>query len=322
MLNVNSLIKPITGSLAKVSHTLLTNKYTAPVANYIVNNGSTILTIGGIVLNGVAIYQMFKKAPEIQKTIDEGKVEVETIINNAEADPNATEEYVKKEVIKSKKNTAIRCLRVLAPVIAIFLTGNLCAVGSCAVLQHENNKVTKLLENEIAAFATYRSAVIDKYGNEEDQKLRYKNNVKLIDEIDPKTGEVTKKEIFEFEPDLSDRNLIRVSIRTNSWSCDKEIMKKQIRLKLASLNDTLRWKGFLFKGEIQELFDDDYTDDSFTTGYIYAPDRRDHFGTSVVDCVIHEPTDSFGDYWLTFNFDTKPINAYIPRLKAYQRGDI
>lgn len=316
-----NITKSITNSIAKIGHTLLTNKWTARPANFVNNNAPTILTVGGIVLNGIALYQALKKGPEVKQIIEESKAETETVIANLDNDPNVSEKEAKTVVINTKRNHIVRCLKALAPVIAIAMAANAMSVGACAIANHRLNTTTLLLENEIGAFAAYRNAVVEKYGADEDKKLRYGETTKVVTNVDPATGEVTsEEEVNTWVPDPTDRNLIKVGIDGGLWSPDPASVSRQIRCKVASLNDQLERTGFVFKGTIQNYLDAPYTLDSFTTGYIFAKERPDHFGMSKIDYKIHYPADSLGDYWVEFNFDKKPINKYIPHLLAYQRG--
>lgn len=122
------------------------------------------------------------------------------------------------------------------------------------------------------AFADYRQRVTDKYGEEEEKKIRYNLKEETIEttQIDEKTGkEKTKKEKV-FVSDGQGSMYARYITRSNpNYQNNDEFMRDWVELQARHLDDTLRARSerFLTLNEAYRAYDIPGCNDGIITGW-------------------------------------------------------
>lgn len=149
------------------------------------------------------------------------------------------------------------------------------------------------------AFSNYRSAVVEKYGQEIDEAFRYGITTEKIEGEDGKKKEVTvvdrdrtSEYIFDFGPD------------NQNWVGNYEHNLFFLTGHQNIFNDMLRARGHVFLSEVLDGLGIPRTPASIVTGWLYDPERKKGGeGDNFIDFGIKDLYESNGYILLDFNVD-------------------
>ena len=184
---------------------------------------------------------------------------------------------------------AVRVARLYAPA---FIVG----AASITMLTKSHNTLIKRNAALSAAytaldngFREYRGRVIEKYGKEEDERLRYGhetetikkgNKTTKIDRFDPKTGASIYARFFdEYNP---------------NWGRDPEISKVFLLHMQNYANDTLLARGHLFLNEVYDMLGFDHSQAGAVVGWI-----------------LNEKGDNYVDFGVFNDDDNERIRDFV-----------
>lgn len=276
--------------------------------------------IVGMVAGAVCACTETPKAIEVIEEAKETRVKVEEVHNNPDQYPEYTEKDYKKDKLLCYIQPAGKLLKVYSPAIII---GSL----SIASLLTSHNLMRKRLIGVAAAYAAldktfkeYRQRVVDKYGEEEDYRLRYnvvetgekikimdKNgkskNVKLLGpNID--NGMSCYARLYDEENVPTEFNRLNYDLNVSKIEATKRYFNDKLRIqKRVFLCDLLYALGY------DENYDpdiyDEYWDMAHHVGWTYDP-KRDDIDNYIEIKILNFNPEIDGDmrdpaFWIDFN---------------------
>ena len=238
-----------------------------------------------------------KATLKVNEITDEAKENIEKIHvaldkGYTEAGEEYTEEDSKKDLTITYIQTGVKLARNYAPAIVL---GSL----SAASIITGHNMLRKRYIATAAAytlidksFKDYRGRVVERFGKELDQELRYNIKAKEVEEIevDEKGKEkVVKKTINVIDPnDVSDYAKFFCE-GCHGWSKDPEFNLMFLKRQQAWANELLKSRGHLFLNECYDLLGIDRTQAGNVVGWIY--DKEHPNGDNYVDFGIYDIDD-------------------------------
>lgn len=248
-----------------------------------------------------------KATLKVNEITDEAKVNIDKIHialdkGVTEAGEEYTEEDSKKDLTITYIQTGVKLAKNYAPAIAL---GSL----SVASILTGHNMLRKRYIATAAAytlidksFKDYRGRVIERFGKELDQELRYNIKAKEVEEIevDEKGKEkVVKKMVREADPNAISDYAFFFCEGCHGWSKDPEFNLMFLKRQQAYANDLLKSRGHLFLNELRDMLGLGRTQAGNVVGWIY--DEKNPNGDNYVDLGLmnqdDERTRAFVNGW-------------------------
>lgn len=227
---------------------------------------------------------------ETKETID--KIHVALEKGQTEAGQEYTEEDSKKDLTLTYIQTGVKLAKNYAPAIVV---GSL----SVASILTGHNMLRKRYIATAAAytlvdksFKDYRGRVIERFGKELDQELRYNIKAKEVEEIevDEKGKEkVVKKIVKEADPKAISDYAFFFCEGCLGWSKDPEFNLMFLKRQQDWANDVLKSRGHLFLNEVLDELGVQRTKAGNVVGWIY--DEKNPVGDNYVDFGIYDMDD-------------------------------
>jgi hypothetical protein len=170
----------------------------------------------------------------------------------------------------------IAVAKLYAPAVIIGVASVTMLTKSHSVLTKRNAALSAAYTALDNGFRDYRARVVEKYGKDEDDRLRYgfeveksKEGTKTVkvERVNPETGASIYAVFFdEFNP---------------NWSKDPEINKLFLRSQQNYLNDLLHARGHLFLNEVYDSLGFDHSQAGAVVGWILSPDGDNYVDLGV-----------------------------------------
>ena len=144
--------------------------------------------------------------------------------------------------------TGVKVVRLYAPAIGVGLLSIAALTKSNAILTQRASALAAAYTALDKGFREYRARVIDKYGEEEDQKFRY--GIEEVEVIDPVTNEKSVKLTVPGEPSIYARFFDPSS---SSWSKEPEYNFIFLKAQQNYANDILHARGHVFLNDVYDL---------------------------------------------------------------------
>lgn len=225
-----------------------------------------ICVVSGIVCGGAALVMVgvrtWKKKDDLQKDISLVKDRMDTIKGAKE---NNNQELVKserKELVKQGGTLAKDLVKTywIPALLGVSSAGLIW--GGRTMLRRELSAVTSAYALLMESYKQYRQRVIDDVGIEKDQE--YMHGIKMVDAVDEKTGEVTRRAIVDKSKSISpysvwwcegefDDETGEWIWRNGMWRDNALMNESTLRCVQNAANDLLRANGFVFLNQVREM---------------------------------------------------------------------
>ncbi len=225
-----------------------------------------ICVVSGIVCGGAALVMVgvrtWKKKDDLQKDISLVKDHMDTI--------KGAKENNNQELVKSERKELVKQSGSLAKdLVKTYWIPALLGVGSAGLiwggrtmLRRELSAVTSAYALLMESYKQYRQRVIDDVGIEKDQE--YMHGIKMVDAVDEKTGEVTRRAIVDKSKSISpysvwwcegefDDETGEWIWRNGMWRDNALMNESTLRCVQNAANDLLRANGFIFLNQVREM---------------------------------------------------------------------
>lgn len=225
-----------------------------------------ICVVSGIVCGGAAFVMVgvrtWKKKDDLQKDISLVKDRMDTI--------KGAKENNNQELVKSERKELVKQGGALAKdLVKTYWIPALLGVGSAGLiwggrtmLRRELSAVTSAYALLMESYKRYRQRVIDDVGIEKDQE--YMHGIKMVDAVDEKTGEVTRRAIVDKSKSISpysvwwcegefDDETGEWLWRNGMWRDNPLTNESTLKCLQNSANDLLRANGFVFLNQVREM---------------------------------------------------------------------
>lgn len=202
------------------------------------------------------------------------------------------DEYVPEseaDETRAKVHVALSVAKLYAPAFIVGAASITMLTKSHSVLVKRNAALSAAYTALDNGFREYRGRVVEKYGQEEDDRLRYGhetettkkgNKTTKVDRFDPKTGASIYARFFdEYNP---------------NWGRDPEISKVFLLHMQNYANDTLLARGHLFLNEVYDMLGFDHSQAGAVVGWI-----------------LNEKGDNYVDFGVFNDDDNERIRDFV-----------
>lgn len=202
------------------------------------------------------------------------------------------DEYVPEseaDETRAKVHVALSVAKLYAPAFIVGAASITMLTKSHTALVKRNAALSAAYTALDNGFREYRGRVVEKYGQEEDDRLRYGhetettkkgNKTTKIDRFDPKTGASIYARFFdEYNP---------------NWGRDPEISKVFLLHMQNYANDTLLARGHLFLNEVYDMLGFDHSQAGAVVGWI-----------------LNEKGDNYVDFGVFNDDDNERIRDFV-----------
>lgn len=232
-----------------------------------------ICVVSGIVCGGAALVMVgvrtWKKKDELKKDYDS----IKAVTTTEKIDENGKkfiEKISYKELVEDDKKLLWNYRKTFArDLIKTYWIPALLGVGSAGLiwggrtmLRRELSAVTSAYALLMESYKQYRQRVIDDVGIEKDQE--YMHGIKMVDAVDEKTGEVTRRAIVDKSKSISpysvwwcegefDNETGEWIWRNGMWRDNALMNESTLKCVQNAANDLLRANGFIFLNQVREM---------------------------------------------------------------------
>jgi len=231
----------------------------------------TVLIVGGIVGVAYSAYKAAEVTPEAKEVVEEFKEEREAIETK-----DISEEEKREEVISVYKTTGSELIKLYAKPVVVGAFSVAMIFVSHGMLTKQVATLTTACASLDTMYKNYRKNVIDKYGTEEDFRLR--NNIKTVEVEETETTEKgrkkkVKKEIETIESLPEYSPFTRFFDESNpNFTKDASYNKWWLGKQQEYLNQRLRGQGYLLLNDVLDTLGYKTCREGCVYGWIWDPD--------------------------------------------------
>lgn len=258
-----------------------------------------LLVAFGAVSTVAGVVMACKATLKVNDVVDEAKTSIEKIHTAAETGltPGGqpyTPEDSKKELAIVYTQTGVKLVRLYIPAVFALTAGIGCMLTSHGILRKRNAALAAAYAAVDKGFKEYRNRVVEKFGKEVDQELRYNLQQKEIETtvVDENGKEkVVKETVTVVGPDLGSPFGRFFDETCPDWSKNAEYNRMFLHAQQQWANDKLVTQKYLFLNDVYKALGMDESEAGQVVGWIYDPENPNHKGDNYVDFGIIDVTD-------------------------------
>lgn len=250
-----------------------------------------ILIVGGVIGTVASAVMACKATLKVNDILTDTKEQLDKIHECAEdADlKEYTESDSKKDIAIVYAQTGVKLAKLYGPAVALGALSIGGMVASNNILRKRNVAMAAAYATIDKSFKEYRSRVVEKFGEEIDQQLKY--NIKAVQVSENTTDEKGKERAVSKTVEVADPNLTSDYARyfdeaSSYWQKNPEYNLMFLRAQQAHANDLLKSRGYLFLNEVYRMLDIPETKAGQIVGWVY--DVKNPVGDNYVDFGIYE----------------------------------
>ena len=235
-----------------------------------------------------------KATLKVTEVLEEHKTTVDTIhktANNKEYQEEYSREDEKKDIRLTYFQTGIKIAKLYAPAIILGTLGIGAMFTSNNILRKRNVALMTAYTAIDKSFKEYRGRVVDKYGEEVDNELRYGTEVETITEveIDPETGKEkkVKKKVKVSDPNLHSDYAMYFDKNSSAY-CDTcyDYNLSMLRAAESYWTTLLQTRGYVTLNEVLNHIGIEGTKAGMVVGWYY--DKHNPDSDDQIDLRINE----------------------------------
>lgn len=233
-----------------------------------------ILMIAGIAGTIVGTVLACKATTKVSEIIEEKNKNVEDVHTCLEEKPNEyTEEDSKKDLTIIYAQTGVKIFKLYAPAIGVMALSFASIIAGHKVLKKRNIAIAAAYAAIDKGFKQYRKNVIEKFGEDVDQQMRFGLKSKEIKKKD-KDGKTVKETEYYIDPDANPLDNISEYARffdaaSSNFAKDPEYNMMFLRRQQDYANEMLKSRGHLFLNEVYDLLDIPRSKAGQVVGWVY-----------------------------------------------------
>lgn len=275
-----------------------------------------ILVVAGVVGAVASAVIACKATTKVGAILEETKETVDIIHEGMEkGEINGTEytqETGKKYLTITYVQTTVKLAKLYAPAVALGALSITSILTSNNILRKRNVALAAAYATVDKSFKTYRSRVVEKFGEEVDRQLKYNIQAKEIKEtvVDENGEEKTVNVIKHYvDPtDISDyaryfeqytRDEKGNVVRNHYWDQNNEYNLIFLKAQQNYANDLLKVKKRVFLNEVYEMLGLPKTKAGQIVGWYY--DEEGCSGDNYIDFGIYASSQNFSDFMYNDN---------------------
>ena len=223
-----------------------------------------ILIVAGVAGTVVSAVIACKATLKVNKIIDDAKNDIEKIHDATEKGvTEAGEDYSiedsKKDLSIVYIQTGVKFIKLYAPALIIGTLSITSILASNNILRKRNAALGIAYAAIDKSYKEYRSRVVEKYGEQVDNELKYGLKAKKVDEteIDPETGKEkkVKKTVMVSDPNLKSDYAVYFDSKSRNYETNFDYNRMFLKAQQAFANDKLQARGHIFLNEVLDDLD-------------------------------------------------------------------
>lgn len=279
----------------------------------------------GLVVSGVMACKATTKVDSILEKSKKRIEDVHTVAAKVEAGEIEATEYTpedqKKDLTIIYAQTGLEFVKLYGPSVALAALSVTGILSGHNILRKRNMALAAAYMAEHTAFKDYSAKVVERFGKELDNELKYGIKAKEVEEVvaNEDGSEQTVKKIVEVGNPTDHSPYAKCFDETcNAWVRNAEENLFFIKQTQAYLNDVLQRRGHVFLNEAYDRLGFPRTKAGQVVGWVY--DEENPIGDNYIDFGIFNLYDESKrafvngyekSIWLDFNVDG-PIHELLP----------
>lgn len=166
--------------------------------------------------------------------------------------------------------TGVKIVKAYAPAIVLGGISIYAITSSHGILTRRNAALTAAYATLDKGFREYRARVVDKFGEQTDQELRYGTRKDKIVKENGKTKNITR--VSMEDPSIYARFFDEGS---GQWSRDPETNFIFLKIQQNYWNDRLRARGHVFLNEVYDALGLEHTKAGSVVGWVFDPEGEE-----------------------------------------------
>lgn len=253
--------------------------------------GGLVAMIGGAVGACVATKKLDKVVTETKKDIELINVSLEAAKKAPETDELMayTEKQAKKDLVKARLHGAGQIAKLYAGPVAFIGLGTASVLTGAKILNGRYLSAAAAYTSVSETFKRYSNGVIERFGKEMDDELRYGIKAKnVIETVVNEDGTETNKATVVEEANILQCDTDKFFDETNrNFTKSAEDNLNFLFIQQSVANEKLKRKGYLFLNDVYKLIGIQPTKAGQAIGWIY--DEKNPVGDNRVDFGLGDP---------------------------------
>lgn len=222
-----------------------------------------ILVVTGIAGTVVSAVLACKATTKVAEILDETKGTLDTIHEGMETGAINGQEYTtedgKKDTVVVYAQTGVKLAKLYGPAIILGTLSITSILASNNILRKRNVALGAAYAAIDKSFKEYRGRVIERFGEQVDNELKYGIKAKKFEEIevDPETGKEkkVKKTVMVADPNLQSDYAVYFDSKSRNYETNPDYNRMFLKAQQAFANDKLQTRGHLFLNEVLDDLD-------------------------------------------------------------------
>lgn len=251
-----------------------------------------ILVVAGVAGTVASAVIACHATTKLDSILEESKKNIETI-HKCSNDTTLSSDYSSDDAKKDKAlvyvQTGFKIVKLYSPALALGVLSITSILASNDILRKRNVALAAAYTTVDKTFKEYRSRVVERFGEEVDNELRYNIKAKKFEEVvaDDETGKEKKVKSVVNIASPTDEYARFFDNTCLNYEDNMDYNLLFLRSQQQIANDRLRADGFLFLSDVYEALGIKRTKMSQTVGWIYKPGGNPN-GDNFIDFRILE----------------------------------
>ena len=251
MKNKNEIMKSVNGVINKTTMTLK-------------KHSPEILVVTGVVGAVASAVIACKATTKVGKITEEAKDMIDSI---HEAEKNGvtpageayTKEDCQKDLAITYVQTGIKYAKLYAPAVILGSLSVTSILASNNILRKRNIALGAAYAAIDKSYKEYRGRVIERFGEQVDQELKYNIKAKKFEEVetDPETGKQkkVKKTVMVADPNLQSDYAVYFDNKSRNYETNMDYNRMFLKAQQQYANDKLQARGHVYLNEVLDDLD-------------------------------------------------------------------
>lgn len=251
-----------------------------------------ILIIAGVTGTVVSTVLACKATTKLSKVLEEHKKDVDAVhecADNEKLKDEYTTDDAKKDLTIIYAQTGVKIVKLYAPAVVLGALSLTSIIASNNILKKRNIALTAAYATVNESFKKYRSNVVERYGEQIDQELRYGIKAKKFEETikDAETGKEKKVKSTVNVVSGDECGYARYFDNTcEGFENDTQYNLCMLRANQQYANNILQAKGYIFLNDVYDMLGIPRTKAGQMVGWVYR--ENNEVGDNFVDFGILE----------------------------------
>lgn len=223
-----------------------------------------ILVVAGVVGAVASAVIACKATTKVSRITEDAKDSIDTIHESAKngvtpaGEPYSAEDS-KKDLTLVYVQTGIKYAKLYAPAIILGTLSVSSILASNNILRKRNVALGAAYAAIDKSFKEYRGRVVERFGEQVDQELKYNLKAKKFDEVevDPETGKEkkVKKTVTVADPNLQSDYAVYFDQKSRNYETNMDYNRMFLKAQQQFANDKLQTRGHIFLNEVLDDLD-------------------------------------------------------------------